>query len=49
MPDLHEPARQDVQQKAADEFDSGECHPPLLVATSIILPAKRYLALTQRQ
>ena len=45
MPDLHEPARQDVQQKAADEFHGGKRHRALLAATSIILPAERYLAI----
>jgi hypothetical protein len=43
MPDLHNPGRERMEQEAANELDSIQRHPLLLIAVSRVPPAERDL------
>lgn len=47
MPDLHEAARQDVEQESANEFGGTDGHQLLLVTIGGISPAQRDLAVAE--
>ena len=47
VPDVLEPTRQDVEEKAADEFDRVQGHDPLAIPSGVIPPAKRHPARLQ--
>jgi len=49
VPDVLKPPRQDVEEKAADEFDRVQGHRPVAVPVGVVPPAKGHTPLLQRQ
>jgi hypothetical protein len=45
VPHPLEATRQDMQEKAPNEFDRVECHKALTIASLVILPPERHLAI----